>query len=675
MAVQTTIRVKDGGSSQVAKLSKTIAGLVKNYQRLNKLTGNSNGAAGFERTANAAERLNQSLQKAGATMQTLNGDATSTASKFQSLGTTVKSAFIETPVKRMASAQKEVTKEVSRSTSAMNNFGSVVKRALAMFGGIAAIGKTIGLADELSQTTARLNMINDGLQSTEDLQKMIFASAQRSRGAYQDTADAVAKIGLMAKDAFSSNAELVAFMEQVNKQFAIAGTSSEGVSAAMLQLTQAMGSGVLRGEELNSVFEQAPTIIQTIADYLDKPIGKIRDMAKDGKLTASVVKNALLYAADETNAKFEQMPRTFAQIFTSIKNYALMAFQPVLERLSELANSEAFQVLITNIVGVLVTAANAVIWAFEQLSALAQFVSDNWSVIGPIVWGVVAAFAAYYAIMLLVKAVSLVVFLIQNWWLLLIVALVALFAVFGEQATGVLAVIGAAAANTFFEIANFLTALDNAANAACQNIEAWFNNVWVNVQIGAKNMAIEVKRQFMSLVKWINGLGIPFVEIDGAGIAENITDSVRELNGLRKQINGNYVDVGAAWDAGMNTHEGFKKGWAKEAYEGGASAFAGLRDKLANNFGIGDFLKGSAADFIGDLGGDASLGALDAFNIPDAGAGNLEAGVKTEINEKLDEDSEFMQLTHGMNTLKYDAESGIDYLNIKITYRSLYLGV
>ena len=160
----------------------------------------------------------------------------------------------------------------------------------------------------MTTTRARLDLMNDGLQTTAELQDMIMESANRSRASYQTTADAVAKMGVMAGDAFSSNEELIMFSELINKQFAIAGTSAAGIDAAMLQLTQAMSSGVLRGEELNSIFEQAPTIIQTIADYLGVPIGKIREMAAEGQITSEIVKNAMLASADEINARFDSRP-------------------------------------------------------------------------------------------------------------------------------------------------------------------------------------------------------------------------------------------------------------------------------------------------------------------------------------------------------------------------------
>lgn len=217
------------------------------------------------------------------------------------------------------------------------------------------------LADSMTTTRARLDLMNDGLQTTAELQDMIMESANRSRAAYSTTADAVSKMGIMAGDVFSSNEELIAFSELINKQFTIAGTSAAGIDAAMLQLTQAMSSGVLRGEELNSVFEQAPTIIQAIADYLGVPIGKIREMAAEGQITSTIVKNAMLASADEINAKFAAMPMTFSQVWTIAKNIALEAFTPVLTLIGQGA----------------------------------QWIYDNWSMIAPVFWGLAAAALGY----------------------------------------------------------------------------------------------------------------------------------------------------------------------------------------------------------------------------------------------------------------------------------------
>lgn len=264
-------------------------------------------------------------------------------------------------LERMNQRQEEAANKAKKTKSEFQKLVDTV-RNLAIVHFAQSYGKQIlELADGMTTTRARLDLMNDGLQTTAELQDMIMASANRSRASYQATADAVSKIGIMAKDAFNSNEELIAFSELINKQFTIAGTSAAGIDAAMLQLTQAMSSGVLRGEELNSVFEQAPTIIQTIADYLGVPIGKIREMAAEGQITSTIVKNAMLASADEINAKFEQMPMTFSQVWTIAKNTILEAFTPVL----------------------------------TMIGQGAQWIYDNWSTIAPIFWGLAAAVLGY----------------------------------------------------------------------------------------------------------------------------------------------------------------------------------------------------------------------------------------------------------------------------------------
>ena len=302
---------------------------------------------------NAAERLNRSL------------DTTDRIS--DSVGTTDFSGMenainrVANQLDRMNQRQEEAANKAKKTKGEFQKLVDTV-RNLAVVNFAQTTGKQIlQLADSMTTTRARLDLMNDGLQTTAELQDMIVKSANRSRAAYSTTADAVAKMGIMAGDAFSSNEELIAFSELINKQFTIAGTSAAGIDAAMLQLTQAMSSGVLRGEELNSVFEQAPTIIQTIADYLGVPIGKIREMAAKGQITSTIVKNAMLASADEINAKFASMPMTFSQVWTIAKNIALEAFTPVLTLIGQGA----------------------------------QWIYDNWSTIAPIFWGLAAAALGY----------------------------------------------------------------------------------------------------------------------------------------------------------------------------------------------------------------------------------------------------------------------------------------
>lgn len=302
--------------------------------------------------------------------------------------------------------QGRFNREIEEGTNEANSLMQTIKGAVAAYATIQTLSTALNLSDQLTSTTARLNLMNDGLQTTQDLQNMIYLSAERARGSYQATADAVSKLGLMAGDAFGSSEEIIAFMEQVNKQFTIAGTEAAGIDAAMLQLTQAMGSGVLRGEEYNSILEQAPNIIQAIADYMEVPKGQLKDMAAEGQITADIVKAAMFAAANDTNAKFESMPKTFSQIWTSFQNTALMAFQPVLQRMNEIANSEAFQQFVNNAIEGLSMVAGVALEIFDLLVGVAGAVADNWSWLSPIIYGVAAALAVYYGWQLAVNAIN-----------------------------------------------------------------------------------------------------------------------------------------------------------------------------------------------------------------------------------------------------------------------------
>lgn len=343
-------------------------------------------------TANAElEQLREQLDQAVQEQQNLNRavdnmDVEAANQAYLRLSQTVGNT--ERYIRDNVDEQGRFNREIEEGTNEANSLMQTIKGAVAAYATIQTLSAALNLSDQLTTTTARMNLMNDGLQTTQDLQNMIYLSAERARGSYQATADAVSKLGLMAGDAFGSSQEIIAFMEQINKQFTIAGTEAAGVDAAMLQLTQAMASGVLRGEELNSIFEQAPTIIQSIADYLDVPIGSIREMAAEGQITADIVKAAMFAAADETNAKFESMPKTFSQVWTSFQNTALMASQPVLQRMNEIANSEAFQTFVNNAIEGLSMVAGVALEIFDLLVGVAGLVAENWSWLSPIIYGV-----------------------------------------------------------------------------------------------------------------------------------------------------------------------------------------------------------------------------------------------------------------------------------------------
>lgn len=387
-----------------------------------------------------------------------------------------------------------------------NAWGSVKKYISSALAAI-SVQKVIDLADTMTTTRARIDLMNDGLQTTDELQSMIMASANRSRAAYQTTADAVSKMGIMAKDAFGNNAELIQFTELINKQFTIAGTSAAGVDAAMLQLTQAMSSGVLRGEELNSIFEQAPTIIQTIADYLGVPIGQIRAMAAEGQITSTIVKNAMLSSADEINAKFNAMPMTFAQVWTLAKNIALEAFGPVI----------------------------------QAIGAGAQWIYENWSTIAPIFWGLAGAAIAYAVALGIQTAATWIangaakaffVTLLSNplFWIALAVGVViaALYkmiqAVGGvknawEICKAALVVAWTALKVAFFAVYNWISNLIDKLKLCWQKagvaIANFMGDMKVSVLTILQNMingAIGIINDFISLLNKIPGVNIDLIE-------------------------------------------------------------------------------------------------------------------------------------------------------------------
>lgn len=310
-------------------------------------------------------------------------------------------------INEAAQSQNDFNQELQSGSSHADGLLNSVKNLVATYATLKSVESALNTSDELVQTTSRLNMMNDGLQSTQELVNMVYAAAQDARGSFSEMADVVARFGNNAGDAFGSSEEVVAFADLIQKQMTIAGASTQEASNAMLQLSQALGSGVLRGDELNSIFEQAPNLIQSIADYLDVPIGKIREMAADGELSADVVKAAIFASADEINAKFEEMPMTWGQMWQSMQNTALIAFQPVLQRLNDLANSEAFQTFIQGAIEAMATLANVVLNIFELVGTVGGFIADNWSVISPIIYGVISALAVYAAYLGIVKGIEL----------------------------------------------------------------------------------------------------------------------------------------------------------------------------------------------------------------------------------------------------------------------------
>ena len=281
---------------------------------------------------NSAEfiQLEQRAERLGASIRDLQTQYDLVAGQFDEVSAAAREA---------AGAQDEFAESARGAKTAGSGLLGTLKSLVGGYVGIQGVKALVGLSDTMAQTSARLNMVNSQFGTTLDLNQMIYESAQRSRGAYADTADLVGKLGTLAADSFSTPEELIGFAEQINKQYVLSGTSAQGAQAATLQLTQALSSGTLRGEELNSVLEQAPTIVQSIGDYLGKTTGEIRELASEGLITSDIVKAAILSAAEETNAAFEEMPMTWSQVWTMMQNTAIMALQPILSGVNWLANN------------------------------------------------------------------------------------------------------------------------------------------------------------------------------------------------------------------------------------------------------------------------------------------------------------------------------------------------
>lgn len=302
---------------------------------------------------------------------------------------------IENEINSNTVAQENFNNSLRSASTASDNLFKKIKRVAAAYLGIQTVKAGIDLSDTMTQNTARLNLMNDGNQSTEELQKKIYQSAQSSRGDYLGTTDSIAKMGLMAGDAFGSNTELIGFMELINKQFKIAGTSAAGIDAAMLQLTQAMGAGALRGEELNSVLEQAPIIVKNIAKYMGVPVGEIKDLAKEGKITADVVKNAMFSASQEINSQFESIPMTFTDVITRVKNAAIQGFQPIAKQINGIVNSDRVKQFVNMSVVLIGKLTSVLSSSIDLIAGIGAAIYDNWSLIAPVLGTVVAGITAY----------------------------------------------------------------------------------------------------------------------------------------------------------------------------------------------------------------------------------------------------------------------------------------
>ena len=615
--IRTAIALYDGVTSPLQSMHKAMGVVLNTFEAMQQASGRAVDTA-------AIREAREEWAKAGTAFDT-----------------------IEENIRNAGNQQDRFNNSIRDGSNSANGLLSIIKKVAIAAGGIAGINKVLNISDELASTKARLNLLVDDGGSVEALEQKIMASAQRSRSVYFDTASAVAKLGLNAGNAFGGNMDqVIAFMEQVNKQFVIGGATAQEQSNAMIQLTQAMAAGALRGEELNSILDGAPGIARAIEKYMGIAEGSIKSVAQEGKVTAEVVKNAMFAMADETNAKFDSMPKTWAQIWAGMKNQALSMFAPILTKINQIANSSKFQQVTTALINGLAGVANIASSVLDILISIASVVVDNWSWIQPIIMGIVAAMLIYNGVMLVgntIMAVQAAVKAIHTamttawsvatftataaqqglnaallacpitWIILLIIAVIAaIYAAcaavakftgiansgFGVICGGIMVVI-AFFKNLGLSVANIALGIWNALGACASNIGTAFHNVISNVQGWFYNLLSTALTVVAGICEALNKL--PFVEFDYSGI----TNKASEYAAKSAEAYGNveeYKSVADAFNEGMSTFDTFQDGWAADAFASGAAWGDGVADKVSGMF---DF---SALD---SMGADS----LDAFNL------------------------------------------------------------
>lgn len=568
--------------------------------------------------------------------------------------------------------QEQFNQEISAGTQQANELTNTIKRAVAAYVSIQSVGKALNISGELATTTARLDLMNDNLQSTQELTNMVYAAAQDARGSFGDMASNVAKLGTLAGDAFSSSAEIVAFANQLNKQMKLSGASTEEASSAMLQLTQSLAKGTLNGDELTSVMENGSMVIQTIADYMGVTQGEIKDLAADGQVTSDIIIAAMLGAAGETNAAFATLPLTWSDIWQNIKNAALVAFQPVLQRINDFANSTVVQNFANGVIEAMAVISNVVLNIFDLIGTVGGFIADNWSIISPIIYGVIGALAVYAAYLGIVKgieiasaAASMIHSLAMSakiavmaavtgqtmaataaqmgyngalyacpvvWIIMLLIALIAIiFAVCNAIAkmTGVansgfgvimgcIFTVGALFKNLGLTVANIALGIGNAIAALASNMMTAFHNAICSVQSWFYNLLSTALSVIEGICSALNKL--PFVEFDYSGIssaADDYAAKASEAAGNKED----YQSISDAFNEGFTTFDAFQDGWASDAFNAGAAWGDGIADKVSNFslsdvFGqtdipnVGDYTSGFN-DAIANSGVGDSIGNID----------------------------------------------------------------
>lgn len=514
--------------------------------------------------------------------------------------------------------QQRHKEETEKTDNAAKKLLGTIKKIAAASGALALAKSFLGFSDAQAQVNARMNLINDGQQTTAELNELIYQSALRAKSSYFDTADAVSKMGLNAKNAFSSNQELIAFTEQVNKQFKIGGASAQDQSNAMVQLTQAMAAGVLRGQDLNSILAAAPGIARTIEESMGWASGSIKKYAEDGKVTAQVVKNALLDMADQTNAKFESIPMTLSDAMTMGKNIVQHGVQDMAAQWNDFLNTDRGQEIIGEGIQLFSMLASAGVDALSAIGRGALWVHDNMDFIIPILLAIAEGIAVMKAASIaeaaatiagnLAKAAS---WALANWYIILGVALLASALIAAQQYGVGMQEVGGVVGGVF----GFIYAVGYNVFASLWNIIATFAEFFANV---FNDPVAAIAHLFSGLLDTILGMVQTAASAIDALLGSNISGAI---NGFRNDLSSwvdstfgeNAVQIKRMANLDVGTT---MKQWG--------SYGASLGSKLDNlNLNVSD-LAGS----FGDLG-DGAGGLGDIGNVGKVGSvGKIDNDVK-----------------------------------------------
>ena len=512
-----------------------------------------------------------------------------------------------TSVKK-ASKETDVYNQSLKSTGASASVASSgLGKLVGTIVSLAAAQKAMDITDTYTNTSARLSMITGSLEEQKALQDAVFAAADRSRGSYVEMANATAKMKMLAGDAFGSNEEALGFTELLQKSLKVSGASQGEQDSAFLQLTQAMASGKLQGDEFRSIMENAPMVANAISQYLGVTKGELKELSSDGAITADIIKNAMFNAADDINGKFAQMPMTFADVWTKIKNTGMQAFGEVFEKVNAMLNSDMGQAAITNLTRLVYMAAAG----FDALLDGIGWVGDNLDWLGPIIFSVAAGFLAYQLATGLAAAAQWVLnsamLASPIFWIVaaiaFAVALIYKFASYIATTTGVASTgFGVIAGsinvviqffwNLLLTVANVALGIYNAIDALGTNIGVAFGNAISGVKAWFYDLLSTAVSVVAGIAAELNKL--PFVDFDYSGI-ESAAAEYAAKSAAAAAEKKEYASISDAFKNGMNTYDAFKDGWAKDAFDNGASWGDGAVNELTemlNGFGAGDDDKG-----------------------------------------------------------------------------------